>query len=266
MRLDGERIGNQLAVGRTIGRRIEVLDECSSTNDEMARRGEAGEAEGLVVFAEEQGGGRGRRGAAWHSERGSDLLFSVLLRPPGGVAGWAWLTHGAAVAICRVIESMFALPAMIKWPNDVQLPGNRKVCGILLETGGGSGGSFCVLGIGLNVNGESFPDDLRASAVSLRMASGAGEALERELIAGVVLGELETIYGTCMEEGGERALLREAERRSVLLGREVEVWTGKEKRVGRVLGLGQGGGLRVKGGMGEEWEFSGSERVRLVGR
>ncbi|MFV1994526.1 MAG: biotin--[acetyl-CoA-carboxylase] ligase, partial [Verrucomicrobiales bacterium] len=147
--LEAARIREFLGTTEFIGRELVVLEEVGSTNDEVARRAEKGAREGLVVFAEHQSQGRGRRGARWQSSPGENLLFSVLLRPPGGAGGVPWLPAASALALCRVFGALHSLSATIKWPNDVYLAGGLKVAGILTE---GRRGSEVVLGIGINVN------------------------------------------------------------------------------------------------------------------
>ena len=106
--LDGGRVAELLAPGVVLGRRIEVRDRVGSTNDEVGALAASGEPEGIVVAAESQDHGRGRRGRRWVAPPGKDLLFSILLRPAGGPESWTWLVHGAAVAICRAPDDSIA--------------------------------------------------------------------------------------------------------------------------------------------------------------
>src|SRR5262249_35096161 len=153
---------------RRIGRRIAVWNRVGSTNDLAAHAAGSSANDGLVILAEEQSAGRGRRGRSWSAPRGSSILMSVLVFPPGKLADPGWLTVLGAVATAEVVEEGVGRPVRIKWPNDVRIEG-RKVAGVLAERGQGS-----VLGIGLNVNtaAESFPPELRASATSLRAILG----------------------------------------------------------------------------------------------
>lgn len=264
--LDGERIAASLRRGAIIGREIRVHGEVDSTNDEVQRLAEEGSREGCVIFADSQVHGRGRRGARWTSSPGKDLLFSVLLRPGGHPGSWPWLTQGAAVAICRVIEALFGLPAKLKWPNDVYLEGNRKVSGILLETriGNRAGGGHAVMGIGLNVNNVDFRGDLRESAVSLRLACGAEGELEREPIAGALLNELDAVYR--LEKPLRAEILQEAGARSIFLNRAISAGIPGGGTVrGRFLGLGNEGELRIQDKNGGEKGYRVLENVRITG-
>src|SRR5213593_840998 len=127
----------------TIGRQIIVLEQTSSTNDAILQlatgQGAAVSSppsslvnEGLVLFAEHQTAGRGRRGNRWESAAGKGLWFSILLRPGIQVNDSGRLTIWAMERICDVIRTEFALEPAIKLPNDVLLRG-RKVAGVLVE-------------------------------------------------------------------------------------------------------------------------------------
>jgi BirA family biotin operon repressor/biotin-[acetyl-CoA-carboxylase] ligase len=120
---------------------------------------------GLVVLADEQTAGRGQHGRTWLAPAGSSVLLSIVLSPPLALRRPVVLTAWAAVAVCKVVQSITGLRPQIKWPNDVLLAG-RKVCGILIEQGH-RGRLSCVVGIGLNV----CQDEKTFSAADLTQAS-----------------------------------------------------------------------------------------------
>lgn len=198
-RLDPDLIRAVVPTGSVIGREVLVFEETDSTNDLAAQAGENGLAEGLVIFAESQRAGRGTSGRRWLSPPYRNLLFSVLLRPPGSVpvARWGELTFCAALAVAETAGAATGVEARIKWPNDVQL-GGRKVAGILLEAHHRTPPGFVVVGIGLNVlqRAEDFDPALRETAGSLWMATDARTAtsLSREEIAGALLERLSKHY------------------------------------------------------------------------
>ena len=138
-RLCPDQIEHGLAT-RWIGRRIAVWNRVGSTNDLAARAGRSTSNDGLVVLAEEQTAGRGRRGRSWIAPPRSSILMSVVLFPPPHLApavpeaafGCAWLTALAAVATAEVVVAWTGRDATIKWPNDVRV-GGRKIAGILVE-------------------------------------------------------------------------------------------------------------------------------------
>jgi BirA family transcriptional regulator, biotin operon repressor / biotin---[acetyl-CoA-carboxylase] ligase len=147
-----------------------------STNERAKELALAGAPHGTLVTADEQTAGRGRQGRVWTAPPRSALLMSLVTRRLAPT-----LPFAGALAVCD------ALPAdcRIKWPNDVWLA-RRKLAGILVE--GRPADGWAVLGIGLNVTTEVFPDELAESATSLRIE---GIELDRESVLTAVLTALD---------------------------------------------------------------------------
>ena len=234
-----------------MGRRIAVWNRVGSTNDLAARGAGSIANEGLVVLAEEQTAGRGRRGRAWTAPPGSSLLMSVLLFPPEPTAEPGWLTALGAVAVAEVVAEWSGRDARIKWPNDVRVDG-RKIAGILVERGQGA-----VIGIGLNVNirRDQFPDELRDSATSLRILSGV--RIDRSELARALIRRLDAWYDAGRTHGPQ-ALNRRWRERSEHWGRTVEVSTPSGTVRGRLDDLHLQHGLTLSG--------DGPSRRRVPGR
>jgi BirA family biotin operon repressor/biotin-[acetyl-CoA-carboxylase] ligase len=148
--------------------RLVALDSVDSTNEEAMRRAAAGAEDGTLVWARMQTKGRGRQGRAWESPRGN-LYASLVLRPECSPAEAAQFSFVAALAVGEAIGSVVPplLEVTYKWPNDVLLNG-RKAAGLLLEsrTRPDGGLDWLVLGVGVNV--QSFPEEARFPATSLR--------------------------------------------------------------------------------------------------
>jgi BirA family biotin operon repressor/biotin-[acetyl-CoA-carboxylase] ligase len=133
------------------------------------------------------------------------------------------------------------LEVRIKWPNDLLLK-ELKIAGILIETATDDAGQmFAVVGIGLNVNHEpeDFPEPIRGSATSLRIASR--RLLDRCSLAAEVLRGLAGWYPRL--NGDFPAILAEASRRSILLGRTVALQTASERVEGTAEALAEDGRL-----------------------
>src|SRR6185503_19101937 len=117
--------------------------------------------------------GRGSHGRSWASPSGGDLYLSIVARPQLPLAQLAPLTLavglGVADAADAVLGAAARAPARVKWPNDVWL-GGKKCAGILVETRSGSAAPELIVGVGVNVNRVSFPDELAVTATSLRLA------------------------------------------------------------------------------------------------
>ncbi len=139
-----------------VGTEILRFVETDSTNTRAMELANSRNRSGLVIVADQQTAGRGQYGRVWQSQKGDALLCSVLVYPPPELFRPVILTAWAAVSVCACIYDLTKLQAKIKWPNDVLISG-KKVCGILIETGTNSSGSFAVVGMGLNVNqGSDF--------------------------------------------------------------------------------------------------------------
>jgi len=133
------------------GLRVEVVDECSSTNATLAERAKAGAAHGAVLVCEHQGAGRGRRGNSWVSTIGGSLTFSILWRFSQGAGALAGLGLAVAVSAAKALERLGTRGVAVKWPNDLFCEG-CKLGGILVETAGDSAGrSAAVVGVGINM-------------------------------------------------------------------------------------------------------------------
>jgi BirA family biotin operon repressor/biotin-[acetyl-CoA-carboxylase] ligase len=141
-----------------------------STNERAKELALAEAPGGLVVTADEQTSGRGRRGNEWFAPPGSCLLYSALLRP-FAADGNTLLPLAVPVAVSEAAESVAPVRCQVKWPNDVWID-ERKVAGILVEARPDEG--WAVIGVGLNVAipREDFPDDLRETATSLLPTEG----------------------------------------------------------------------------------------------
>jgi len=153
--------------------------------------------EGAVFIAEEQTAGRGRSTHSWHSERGNGIYCSFLLRPPMTPAESLWLSLIAGVAVQDAVRETTGLAADIRWPNDL-LMNDKKFAGVLTEMSSeGSKVHHAVIGIGVNVNHQSFPGELNDIATSLAIESG--KQVARLEVAAALIRALDREY---------RALLR----------------------------------------------------------
>ena len=208
-------------------RELEVVTETGSTNTDLAQRARAGAAAGMVLVAEAQSAGRGRRGRDWTAPPRSSLTFSVLLRPSAPSGTWPWLGMLAALAVSDALRQDCGLDAWLKWPNDVLVPPGpgadlRKVAGLLSEVVSSPDGAAVVVGAGINVSQDD--DELPAgTATSLRLAGSARTG--RDPILRSVLRHLARRYAAWEAAGGDpRAGLAAAYReRCDTIGRMIRV-------------------------------------------
>ncbi len=218
------------------GYRLEFREATGSTNDDARQAAFDGAAAGLVVVAERQEAGRGRRGAAWICPPGEGLAFSVLLRPGEKKALWPRLSLAAGLAVAEGLDR-HGVAAEVKWPNDVWI-GGRKVAGILVE----AGEDFVVAGIGINVGVREFPAALAGEATSLALECGEAPGLPVVLVS--VLERLavwQARIGTGFDE-----LLRRFRERCALTGKRLRLTCADGILTGEAAGIGDGGELLVK--------------------
>lgn len=189
---------------RWMGSRIEARDGCGSTNDEASALAVAGAHAGTVVVAESQSAGRGRLKRQWHSPSGKNIYLSAILRPNLPPTRVSVLTLASAVAVAQAIKSTCGVAATLKWPNDLYLDG-RKVCGILTEMSADPETvRWIVVGIGINVNTETFPAPLDETATSLAIRTNT--SIHRPHLAAAVLNGLETWHDECVRKGSAPVL------------------------------------------------------------
>ena len=142
--------------------------ETDSTSREIVREFESSKVREdiSVLVADYQTAGRGQQGNSWESERGKNLLFSVMLWPRGvAVKRQFRLSQAMAVAVCEAIKELRVesqesrVQVCIKWPNDIYY-GEKKLSGTIIETTwAGDMVERCVLGVGINVNQQVFCSD-----------------------------------------------------------------------------------------------------------
>jgi BirA family transcriptional regulator, biotin operon repressor / biotin---[acetyl-CoA-carboxylase] ligase len=166
--------------------KLQHLPSAGSTNLLALEAAQSGAPHGSVWIADEQTAGRGRSNHRWHSPGGDGLYVSVLLRPQMALVDALWLSLATGLAVQSAIKTVTSLKPDIRWPNDLLL-GNRKCAGILVETSAML--RYAVIGVGINVNHQSFPSELESLATSLRRESGKQWA--RELILIELLRALE---------------------------------------------------------------------------
>lgn len=187
------------------GKRVLYHKETDSTNIQAKYEAEQGAEHGLLVVADRQLAGRGRRGRSWESPQGVCIYMTILLRPKIQPLKAPMLTLVMALSVAEAVREMTGLQAEIKWPNDIVL-NKKKVCGILTEMSLEMDRvDYVVTGVGINVNQTTFPDTIRETATSL-LVEGGEPVRRAELIAAVmeryeknyeIFSETEDLSGLC---------------------------------------------------------------------
>ncbi len=226
-----------------LGQQVHFFPSIDSTQHQLHSLAKEGVPEGTVVIADQQLGGKGRLGRVWHSPQGSGISMSILLRPKLELHRCPQLTLLAAVAIVEAIREQTGLPVMIKWPNDILLNG-KKICGILTEL---NAESDCInnliIGVGINVNTPSFPDELSSIATSLAIEKK--ESIQRVALIQNLLKRLEDLYLLYLEEGFAPIKAR-WESYAISIGRRVIIRQLSSTMTGLALGIDETGVLLVQ--------------------
>lgn len=230
---------------RILGHPLEIFQSLDSTNLQVRKKAEAGDAEGAVVVADQQLAGRGRLGRHWASPAGVNLYSSFLLRPQIPVQQAPQLTFLSAVAVVDTLESVCQLSAEVKWPNDILVKG-AKIAGLLNEMNAETERiNYVVLGIGINLNmtAEQFPPELNYPATSVLLETG--RPVVRAAFLRELLQRLDFYYCEFLRQGFAPIRLR-WEQLCPVINRRVMVDGGAYGMTGTVVGLDPDGALRLQ--------------------
>jgi BirA family transcriptional regulator, biotin operon repressor / biotin---[acetyl-CoA-carboxylase] ligase len=253
---------------------IRWVAETGSTNADALALARDGAPEGLVLVADHQTAGRGRRDRVWVAPPAGSLLVSVLLRPPAPVAGA--VTMAVAVALAAAVEQVAGVSAVLKWPNDLVVEtaaGERKLAGLLAEADWPAGSTISggyrppaahdravvVVGAGVNVSwpvmavepagGDAELDpslaDVAGIATALNWLGGEVDEVDRVDLLVATLRGLDDRYGAVVRDG-PAGLLAEWRRRSATLGRRVRVDLGADDVEGTAVDVTGEGHLVVE--------------------
>lgn len=226
----------------TVGRNLVVLDKIDSTNNEAKRMAENGAAAGTLVISDSQTAGKGRRGRSWSSPDGSSIYMTLMMRPDINPVKAPMLTLVAAMAVRKAVHEASGIQSMIKWPNDLVCNG-KKICGILTEMSAEPDFiNYVVIGIGINVNIEGFPDEIKDTATSLKIESG--HYIDRNHIISEFCNYFESYYNK-FTGSGMKMLTEEYNANLINFGRHIRVLDPSGEFTGISKGINENGELLV---------------------
>ena len=214
------------------GLEVRVVERCASTNDLALQA-----SSGVLIAAEEQTAGRGRRGRRWHSAPGAGITFSLarrIERPARELAGLALV---AGVAAARALRALGA-PVCLKWPNDLVVDA-AKLGGILVES---RNASHAVIGIGLNCRrAPGVESKVRQAMAYLNDYTDASRSEVIRRVACELVSALASF-----ERAGLDAIRAEWEAMHAHVGRRLRVRLADGRTVsGVAAGLGADGSLQL---------------------
>ena len=223
------------------------FDEIDSTNEEAKRFLTGEEGEQALFVANGQTQGKGRRGRTFYSPDGEGIYMSLLFSTTKELSDVIFITTAASVIVAKALEEIVSEPVSVKWVNDLYLNG-RKICGILTEavlptpqfpkTG-------IIVGIGINVSTEYFPDELKETAGSLGVKENM-QAIKTQLIETVTNGLV-----SFLTDAKKELYLEEYRKRSMVIGQQITCFDGAGSYEATALDIEQNGGLVVETQEGE---------------
>ena len=278
---DRDSIVSYLADEPELFRHLTVVEEAGSTNEDLKALAMQGAPEWSIIAAASQTAGKGSRGRSWSSPKGSSLAFSILLRPKITPEKASAVTLVMALAVAEGLERVVDIsydssdellvdissshvdrPVVditsgydagravnitqkfeIKWPNDI-VRNKKKICGILTEMPAYTPDSCCIIvGAGINVNMDAFPEELQDKATSLKLEFG--REFDRAKVFSEVLRCFRDRYQIFLKTADLSALREEYEKRLINRGEKVRLLEKDGEITGTGLGINDKGELLV---------------------
>ena len=240
--------------------------ETGSTNADLHDlvAAEPARTDPVVLVADHQTAGRGRRGRDWQAPPGTSLLMTIALRVDGlDTARRPLLGTALALAVHDVHPEL-----SVKWPNDLVVTvdvgdplGYRKVGGLLAESHRVGEGDWVLLGIGLNVNWPEVPDELAQVATSLDRV--LGRRVDREGLCAEVLAALDRRWLGLVDRADLGELLAAYREASATIGSRVRIELPGSELVGTATGITELGALDVLDDQGTRHVVSIGDVVHL---
>ncbi len=245
------------------GQNVKYFDRTGSTNIDAKKFAAAGVSHGTLVVADNQENGRGRRGRSWQSPAGSNVYFTIVLRPVFEPDKASMLTLVMALSVTEAIENDCGIRAKIKWPNDIVI-NKKKICGILTEMEislESNDIQFVVIGVGINTNQTEFPEEMKEMAGSL--LSEGGKKISRAGIIAKVMECFEKNYEVFAEKKDLSPMMEAYNAALVNKDRQVRVLDPKGEYTGTAKGINEKGELLVQKKDGKiEEVYAGEVSVR----
>ena len=246
-----------------VAKEVLYFDTIDSTNTKAQELAEKGYPSGTLVVADKQESGKGRRGRSWVSPSGTGIFMTLMIKPDINPNNASMLTLVAALAVAKAITSVTGEEAMIKWPNDIVV-NSKKVCGILTEMNAQFDYiNHIVVGIGINVHNESFPEEISQMASSIMIEAG-GKRFHRAQIIAETMSYFEQYYDTFLKTQDLSALVREYDELLVNRNKSVRVLDPKEPFDGKAMGITPKGELIVDTWESRKLVSSGEVSVRGI--
>ncbi len=233
-RLDDRKIQNALQHRELT---VRLYDTVDSTNSEARRYAESQGKTPAIFVAESQSAGRGRMGRSFYSPAGTGLYFSMLYPVSDGIENTVGITCASAVALLRAVHRICGIWTQIKWVNDLVDEKGKKLAGILAESFVCGGKTFVIVGIGVNLYTDAFPEDISGRVASI---------LPRENVRNALCAALADELLNLFDRLSDRSFMEEYRAHSSVLGRQIRYTQNGTSHEGIVESIEDDGALWVR--------------------
>ncbi|MBA4686651.1 MAG: biotin--[acetyl-CoA-carboxylase] ligase [Candidatus Galacturonibacter soehngenii] len=246
-----------------IGEELYFYEEIDSTNTKAKQLAETGATSGTLVVSNMQTAGKGRRGRQWESPSETGIFMTLILKPDMNPSKASMLTLVMALAVVKACNEVTKSTCYIKWPNDIVL-NKKKICGILTEMSAEMDYiNHIVIGIGINANVDSFPEELKDKATSLKIENG--KEVKRAMLINRIMVHFEHEYEIFMHNESMKAQIDEYNEFLINKDKEVTIIEPSNQYQGIALGIDEIGKLLVKKEDGKiEAVYAGEVSVRGI--
>lgn len=226
-------------------------DVIDSTNLEAKRLIKSGAKLPLIITADTQTAGKGRMGRQFYSPDKTGLYMSFVYKPETDFQDSVTVTSAAAVAVVRAIRELTDLNPKIKWVNDIYID-DKKVAGILTEAVTGEKTTI-IIGIGVNITTDDFPDEIQDVATSLK------QSVDKNILLECIVKHLVELINSLPQ----RTFLAEYKEKSMVIGKEVYFIKDGISKEGMAVDINQDGSLIVETAKGFETLSTGEITLRV---
>lgn len=247
---------NKQNILQKLNNKVEVryFHTIDSTNNEAKRCYCDLQDSPILFVSDHQTNGRGRLGRSFYSPKNTGLYMSVLLSAPK-TEDIVCITTAASVAVTKAIEKLTPLSPMIKWVNDIYVKG-KKVCGILCEAVTNpisSKISAVIIGIGININTNDFPQDIKDTAGALSVNIDSSE------LCALITDNIIDIF----QNLEQREFIAEYREHSLVIGKEITYTQNNKTETATAIDIDRNGGLIITTENGTETLSTGEISIRL---
>lgn len=244
-------------------REIRGFQETDSTNERIKDFLKTENNSKIAVIADSQTNGKGRNGRNFISQKGTGVYFSIAYEISGQERNFDLLSSFAALAVWDTMYYLFNIKSSIKWPNDIIFE-SKKLCGILCEIVNNKKGkpAYAVVGIGINLEKQEFPDELNQTAGSV--ADFYNGKIDHNEVAIDIINNLDRyiLRKNVLNIEKTDLFIKLLKERSCIINNDVMIQTGTENFIGKVLDIAKNGHLIVSKNS-EAVELSAGEVVKL---